>query len=259
MASSRREKELARQRAARQAARRAEALARRKRRNAVVASAVAVVLVVVAAVWIGLASRSDDPAAAAGAAPAPSAAPGTCAYPPGRPASKPAPVPSTQDVERQQPFTATLTTSQGTVVLALDSAAAPCTVNSFRSLAGAQFFDDTPCHRLTASPQLKVVQCGDPSGTGSGSPGYEFADENLAGATYPRGTVAMANSGPGTNGSQFFLVYADSQLPPSYTPFGTVTAGLDVLEKVAAGGSTPPGDGKPVLPLQITGVQVAPA
>jgi len=253
VASSRREKELARQRAARQAARRAEALAKRKRRNAVLASVAAVLLVVGAAVGIGLASRSDEPE------PPPSAAPGSCAYPAARAAAKPAPVPSTQDVERQQPLTATLTTSQGTVVLTLDTAGAPCTVNSFRSLATAKFFNDSPCHRLTSSASLKVVQCGDPTGTGSGGPGYEFADENLAGATYPRGTVAMANSGPGTNGSQFFLVYADSQLPPSYTPFGTITAGLDVLEKVAAAGSTPPEDGKPVLPLQITDVQVAPA
>ena len=69
----------------------------------------------------------------------------------------------------------------------------------------------------------------------------------------------MANSGPGTNGSQFFLVYADSQLPPSYTPFGTITSGLEVLEKVAAAGSTPPEDGKPVLPVTLTDVQVAPA
>lgn len=261
MASSRREKELARQRAARQAARRAEAQAKRKRRNAVLGATVAVLLVLGAAVAIGLASRSDEPDDTVAAPPAPPAppAPGSCAYPAAEKASKSAPVPSTQDVERQQPFTATLTTSQGPVVLTLDSAGAPCTVNSFRSLAAAKFFNDSPCHRLTSSAALKVLQCGDPTGTGSGGPGYAFADENLTGATYPRGTVAMANSGPGTNGSQFFLVYADSQLPPSYSPFGKITAGLDVLEKVAAAGSTPPQDGKPILPVTLAEVQVAPA
>ena len=258
MASSRREKELARQRATRQAARRAEALAKRKRRNAVIGSAVAVLLVLGAAVAIGLASRSDEPDDVA-AAPSAPPAPGSCAYPAAEKAARAAPVPSTQDVERQQALTATLTTSQGPIVLTLDSAGAPCTVNSFRSLATAMYFNDSPCHRLTSSAALKVLQCGDPTGTGTGGPGYAFADENLAGATYPRGTVAMANSGPGTNGSQFFLVYADSQLPPSYTPFGTITSGLEVLEKVAAAGSTPPEDGKPVLPVTLTDVQVAPA
>ena len=257
MASSRREKELARQRAARQAARRAEALAKRRRRNAVLGSVVAVLLVLGAAVAVGLANRSDQPDEPA-AAPSAPPAPGSCNYTPAQMASKPAPLPPTQDVERQQPLTATLTTGQGPVVLTLDSAGAPCTVNSFRSLAAATFFNDSPCHRLTSSAALKVLQCGDPTGTGSGGPGYAFADENLDGATYPRGTVAMANSGPGTNGSQFFLVYADSQLPPSYTPFGTITSGLDVLEKVAAAGSTPPEDGKPVLPVTLTDVQVAP-
>ena len=86
-----------------------------------------------------------------------------------------------------------------------------------------------------------MLQCGDPTGTGTGGPGYQFQDENLTatavtGGTYPAGTVAMANSGPDTNGSQFFLVYKDSQLPPSYTPFGTITGGLDVLQKIAAAG-----------------------
>src|SRR5947209_6377383 len=109
----------------------------------------------------------------------------------------------------------------------LDTAAAPCTVNNFRSLIARHFYDNTPCHRLTTQG-IYVLQCGDPSGKGTGGPGYTFADENLKGAKYPRGTVAMANSGPGTNGSQFFLVYKDTQLDPNYTPFGTITKGLDI-------------------------------
>lgn len=155
-------------------------------------------------------------------------------------------------------FAVTLTTSQGPITFEAPSAKAPCTVNSFRSLAESGYFNDTPCHRLTTAG-ISVLQCGDPTGTGKGDPGYKFPDENLEGATYPRGTVAMANSGADTNGSQFFLVYADSSLPPSYTPFGTITAGLDVLDKVAAAGveaGARPSDGKPTLPVQISTVQV---
>ncbi len=268
MASSKREKELARQRAERQAARRAAAAARRRQRNAVLASVLAVVLVAGAAIGLAVATQSggDDELAApdanlsAGpsAEPSPDASPlppGSCLYTPtADAASKPAPLPPAQDVEDTQVFTATVATSQGPIVLELDSAAAPCTVNSFVSLAQAGYFTDTPCHRLVTSG-IQVLQCGDPSGSGSGGPGYEFADENLEGATYPKGTVAMANAGPGTNGSQFFLVYADTTLAPDYTPFGTITAGLDVLEKVAAGGTT---GTAPTLPVQITAVEVTP-
>jgi peptidyl-prolyl cis-trans isomerase B (cyclophilin B) len=131
-------------------------------------------------------------------------------------------------------------------------------VGSFRSLATAGFFNDTPCHRLVVQPQFGVLQCGDPSGTGSGGPGYTFNDENLTGATYPKGTVAMANSGPNTNGSQFFLVYTDTQLGPNYTPFGRITSGLDVLQKVAKGGvNGTGGDGAPKIPVQLQKVTVA--
>jgi peptidyl-prolyl cis-trans isomerase B (cyclophilin B) len=155
--------------------------------------------------------------------------------------------------------TATLTTNQGTITISLDAARAPCTVNSLSFLAGKKYFDATPCHRLTTSG-IFVLQCGDPSGTGAGNPGYHFAGENLAGATYPAGTVAMANAGPGTNGSQFFLVYQDTTLQPNYTPFGTITGGLDVVRKVAiagADGSHGPGDGAPRLAIHISTLRVA--
>jgi peptidyl-prolyl cis-trans isomerase B (cyclophilin B) len=160
--------------------------------------------------------------------------------------------------DRTGKFVATLDTNRGTVKFDLLTDKAPCTVGSFRSLANAGFYNDTPCHRLVVQPGFGVLQCGDPSGTGSGGPGYTFKDENLAGATYPKGTVAMANSGPNTNGSQFFLVFTDTQLPPSYTPFGKITSGLDVLTKVAAGGvNGSGGDGAPKLPVQLQKVTVA--
>ncbi|WP_406641952.1 peptidylprolyl isomerase [Amycolatopsis sp. WGS_07] len=158
--------------------------------------------------------------------------------------------------------------NQGLLPLKLNRAQAPCTVQSFLHLAANGFYNQTTCHRLTAYPTLKVLQCGDPSGTGEGGPGYKFRDElptTLPPApsdptgkrrTYARGLLAMANAGPATNGSQFFVVYGDSSLLPNYTVFGTVgSAGLRTLDRVAAGGiqpdaDTPPGktpvDGKPV-------------
>ncbi|HVT20280.1 MAG TPA: peptidylprolyl isomerase [Mycobacteriales bacterium] len=148
-------------------------------------------------------------------------------------------------------YTATIVTNCGTIVATLDGKDAPHTVNSFKFLAGKGYFDDTSCHRLTTSG-IFVLQCGDPTGTGRGGPGYTIPDENLKGATYPTGTLAMANTGaPHTGGSQFFFVYKDTQLPPQYTPFGTVTKGLGVLLRVAAAGSNPPEDGSPVQPVVI--------
>jgi peptidyl-prolyl cis-trans isomerase B (cyclophilin B) len=274
LASSKRERELARQRAARQAARRAERERRRKQRNAVVAGTVVVLLAlgaVAAAVVTNRGGSKDRLAsgAPAGASTGPSSAPsgsaqpasGACSYPssgsPARPVQPPGP-----DVDRTTPLAATVVTDQGEIPITLRTQAAPCTVHSFQHLASAGFFKNTPCHRLTEQG-IFVLQCGDPTGTGSGTPGYSFADENLTGATYPRGTVAMANSGPNTNGSQFFLVYKDSQLPPQYTPFGTIApAGLAVLDKIAAAGATAPdasGNTAPKTPVKIIDVAVAPA
>ncbi|WP_019925856.1 peptidylprolyl isomerase [Nocardia sp. BMG111209] len=138
-------------------------------------------------------------------------------------------------------YSATLQTNCGPITVSLDAANAPHTVNSFVFLAGQQYFDHSRCHRLTTAG-IFVLQCGDPTGTGHGGPGYRFQDENLAGAVYPAGTLAMANSGPNSNGSQFFLVYKDSQLPANYTPFGRVTGGMDVLQNIAGGGTA---DGSP--------------
>ena len=174
-----------------------------------------------------------------------------------QPAVKEVLYPPITDVETTQIYVATLTTDQGPIEIELNTPDAPCTVNNFRSLLARHFYDNTPCHRLTTQG-IYVLQCGDPTGKGTGGPGYTFADENLEGAKYPRGTVAMANSGPSTNGSQFFLVYKDTQLDPNYTPFGTITKGLDLIEKVAAAGATPDGDGKPKMAITILSAHAAP-
>ncbi|GAA2166096.1 protein kinase domain-containing protein [Actinomadura napierensis] len=147
---------------------------------------------------------------------------------------------------------ASMKTNLGTLDIDLDAAKAPCTVNSVMYLAGKKYFDGTHCHRLTTDASLKVLQCGDPSGTGTGGPGYRFPDENLGEAAYARGTVAMANAGPGTNGSQFFILYGDAtSLPKSYTVFGHVTSGLDIVDKVARAGAEPAEDGAPKLRVTI--------
>ncbi len=149
-------------------------------------------------------------------------------------------------------YTARIETNCGGIVVALDGKHAPHTVNSFAFLADHGYFDNTPCHRLTTSG-IFVLQCGDPTGSGTGGPGYTIPDENLEGATYPAGTVAMANTGqPHTGGSQFFFVYAKTPLPPQYTPFGHVVTGLDVLRKIARNGTESGGpDGAPAQPVVI--------
>ncbi len=176
--------------------------------------------------------------ASTGSAPAPTAPPGStvCSYLPSqRPAAKEVSLPpAVEPATGTTPATIALTGDE--VVIELDTATTPCTVGSFVHLAQSGYFDDTPCHRLTADPSLSVLQCGDPSGTGGGGPGYTFPDETNPEMRYPAGTVAMANAGPDTNGSQFFLVYQDSTLPPDYTVFGTITAGIDVLQRHCGAG-----------------------
>jgi peptidyl-prolyl cis-trans isomerase B (cyclophilin B) len=154
----------------------------------------------------------------------------------------------------------TIVTNRGTLRIRMLTSAAPCTVNSFRFLASRHYFDGTHCHRLTTSG-IYVLQCGDPSGTGSGGPGYMFQDENLVGASYPAGSVAMANAGPDTNGSQFFITYKDSSISPLYTPFGRVVGnGLDVVRYVAAGGcdnANGAGDGHPRRFIRFTSLRLS--
>jgi len=160
-------------------------------------------------------------------------------------------------------WTSTLTTSAGDLTLTLDGAAAPQAVASFVSLAESGYFDGTSCHRLTTSG-IYVLQCGDPTGTGTGGPGYSFGpvENPPSDGVYPAGTVAMARQGGNAEsmGSQFFLVYEDSTIPSDaaggYTVFGTITSGLDVVQAVAdAGTQDGSGDGSPATPVTIEGVE----
>jgi peptidyl-prolyl cis-trans isomerase B (cyclophilin B) len=146
-------------------------------------------------------------------------------------------------------YTMTLQTSCGPIAVALEAAKAPHTVNLLNFLAADHFYDGSFCHRSVTSASLTVLQCGDPTGTGSGQIGFTIGEENLKGATYPRGTLAMAKtSAAHSTGSQFFLVDKDSQLPPQYTVAGHISSGLDVLDKLMAvgdDGSSPAGGGTP--------------
>jgi peptidyl-prolyl cis-trans isomerase B (cyclophilin B) len=148
-------------------------------------------------------------------------------------------------------YTASINTNLGPITIDLANSKATCTVNSFVHLASADFWNGTQCHRMSNSDSLYMLQCGDPTAKaslklscssttiGTGGPGYEFASENLTGATYPAGTVAMANTGTAdSNGSQFFLVFKQTGLPADYTPFGKITSGLGILQNVAKAGTT---------------------
>ncbi len=182
----------------------------------------------------------------------------TCSYPSdGRGAAREVEPPPEQaqfggDVE------ATVELSQGELGTTLDAGQAPCAVNSFVSLAEQGYFDDTPCHRLTTEG-IYVLQCGDPTGTGTGGPGYSFDDELSGDEEYPAGTIAMANAGQDTNGSQFFLVYEDTPLPPQYTVLGSLDDGsLDLLDDIAANGTEGGApDGAPAEDVTIEAVTVA--
>jgi len=254
-------------------------LAKRRRRNlAIIATVVAVAVVVVAALVItGVFSgdsSSSDAAGSKSSAPATGAAATTnadgtisCTYSPdksGNPNLKDAGTPPTPD-KTPTKGTATLlmSTNQGDLTLTLDRTKAPCAAASFAYLASKKFFDGSPCHREVNEPTFGVLQCGDPTGSGSGGPTYKFAQEIPKGTTYPRGTIAMANTGqPNSTGSQFFLCFTDTQLSPDYTPVGTVDqAGLAVLDKVAAAGNdgsfaAQAGGGAPKLPVTINTMTV---
>jgi len=158
-------------------------------------------------------------------------------------------------IDPNKRYTAEMVTSKGTMTIALDPIAAPKTVNNFVVLARYHYYDGIVFHRVIPG---FVLQGGDPEGTGRGGPGYRFEDELPPPGRYELGSLAMANAGPDTNGSQFFLVYKDSQLPPNYTVFGTIDAtGLATLDKIAAAGVAGGGeDGKPATPVTITSVRL---
>jgi peptidyl-prolyl cis-trans isomerase B (cyclophilin B) len=249
-----RRRQLAREKFLRQQQRRTAARRKARTRNAVIASALGVILVGSLALYTTGALK-DDGKETAGAEVTPSATstpPDPCDKPAkGKVESMSWKKEPAMTIDKSAKYTMRLETTCGDIDVAMKPSAAPHTVNSFDFLAGKGYFDHTKCHRLTTNG-IYVLQCGDPTASGSGGPGYQIKDENLKdkslkGNVYPAGTVAMANSGPNTNGSQFFLVYQDSQLPPNYTPFGTVSeAGLKVLKKIAAAGeNTGAGDGAP--------------
>jgi len=163
----------------------------------------------------------------------------TCDYPDAEAAAKAVEKPSAEAPKTGE-VKVTIATNSGEITATLVRDATPCTVNSFVSLAEQGYFDDTTCHRLVPG---FVLQCGDPSATGGGGPGYSFADELSGSEVYGRGVLAMANAGPDTNGSQFFIVLADATLPPSYTVFGSVDeAGMSVADAIEAKGTR---DGAP--------------
>ncbi|MEV7992703.1 peptidylprolyl isomerase [Streptomyces sp. NPDC086077] len=262
-----RRRQLAREKFLRQQQRRTDARRRSRTRNAVIASALGVVLIGSLALYT-TGVLKDDGKTNAGAEVTESASPSKAPDPCDKPAAGKATTETwkkepAMTIDKSADYTMSLATTCGDIDVALKASAAPHTVNSFNFLAGKGYFDHTKCHRLTTNG-IYVLQCGDPTASGSGGPGYQFEDENLKdkslkGNVYPAGTVAMANSGPNTNGSQFFLVYQDSQLPPSYTPFGTVSeSGMAVLKKIAdAGESTGAGDGAPNATVVVNKATVA--
>jgi peptidyl-prolyl cis-trans isomerase B (cyclophilin B) len=170
-----------------------------------------------------------------------------------------------EKVLRRIPRTFTFATNCGNIVVTTVGAKAPITITQLATLARGGYFNDSLCHRLTTKG-LYVLQCGDPTATGGGGPNFTYRDENLPAEglyNYPAGTVAMANSGPGvngagTNGSQFFLVFADTTLGANYTIWGTITQGLDIVKAIAKAGVKGGGaDGTPNQPISIKRVTVS--
>ena len=237
-------------------------------RNRQVAMIVIAVLVVVGG-FVFLASRlntTTTPAAAPSATTSAPSSPTTatvagCTTPPEPPASITTHSKPDKSVAAGKTFTAVVTTNCGDITFQLDGTKAPQTVASFVTLAKAGYFANSPCHRLTTSG-IYVLQCGDPKGgTGTG-PGYSYGIENAPkDGKYPKGTLAMARTtDPNSNADQFFIVYKDTDLssvPEGYSIFGTVTGGMDIVEKIAAAGvSGGSGDGAPAAPISILKVAV---
>jgi len=257
VSSSKRRREIARAKAERQAQRRAAAEQGRRTRNRILAVVAVVAIAAGALTWVVLNRPSEgadiaapeetslpvedqvteepsDDATAPEGQPDPQCAPA----PEIRPDDLSWPKPPRDKPKRDTAYTMTLATNCGDIVIDTLPAEAPATVASMAFLTEEGYFDLTACHRLTTEG-IYVLQCGDPAGNGTGGPGYAIPDENLpveGEANYPAGTVAMANAGPGTGGSQFFIVYEDTTLPSGYTIWGTVSEGLDVVRGIAAAG-----------------------
>jgi len=160
---------------------------------------------------------------------------------------------STMEIDSKKSYEAILKTSMGDITIALTASATPITVNNFVALSRKSFYNNTIFHRVING---FMIQGGDPNGTGSGGPGYSFADEPFTG-DYTRGTVAMANAGPNTNGSQFFIMHKDYALPKNYVIFGKVANGIEVVDTIATAPTQPSGEGStPVNPVKVTSVEI---
>ncbi|MEV4706997.1 peptidylprolyl isomerase [Actinoplanes sp. NPDC049316] len=262
-----RQRAAARARLEKEMAERAAAAKKRRQRQAIIGSAIAVIVIAGAAVWIVSALGNDDDKSPSASAPPPGTV--ACQWIPEDGSSgaqvkdvgglPPANVPNTGK------STLTMDTNLGPITATVDLSKAPCTGAAFTFLASKKFWDGTKCHRLTTEG-IKVLQCGDPSAKGKGyrptdgqgGPNFKYPEENLptnAKPTYPKGTIAMAKTqAPSTTGSQFFIVYADTDLPADYTVLGTITKGLDIVENVAKKGSDDAngkGDGHPKQEVDI--------
>ncbi|MFE3544516.1 peptidylprolyl isomerase [Nocardia sp. NPDC059177] len=297
MPSNEQRRAAAKRKLERQLARRAEQEKKRKRLT-IAGSVLGVVVVAAAAAGVYFLTKGGDEDSTAAESsstvpttqfvntpldlpgpPPPAAKPATvdCSYPADtEPAAKPVTPPATTTVATDGPeVKVSIDSTQGPIGLSLNSAQAPCTVNSLVSLAEQGYFDQTSCHRIVASPGFGILQCGDPTATSGGGPGYSFDNEYPTDlfapddpalsqpVNYQRGVIAMANAGTspegkGTNGSQFFLVFGDTELAPNYTIFGTIDeAGLATLDKVAgAGVKNGAKDGPPAMPISFNTVTV---
>ena len=238
---------------------------RARRQRLVIVGVVAAVLVIAGTVWFfvsgptsSTASDASSTAADATGTDETSAPTTPCSYPAAGTAAKDVTAPTNLEPLNSGTVDSTIVLNGQDVPVSLNREIAPCGVNSFLSLASQGFYDNTSCHRLTVSEQLNILQCGDPSGKGNGGPGYSFATEVATDATYPVGTLALANAGPDTNGSQFFIVYGTTTLSPEYTILGTVTGdGMKVVDEIAAQGvQNGAQDGPPVATTDIAKVTV---
>ncbi|SDP21375.1 peptidyl-prolyl cis-trans isomerase B (cyclophilin B) [Nakamurella panacisegetis] len=270
MPSNQQRREAAKRKLERQLVRREER-ERGRRQRLIVIGVVATVLVVAGGIWYATtrpksSTAASDTTSTGTQTAATTSAPKTpCTYTTSGKAAKTVNKPSNTSPANTGTVDATIKLNGQDVPITLDRAAAPCTVNSFVSLASQKFYDNSPCWRLTGNSALNILQCGDPTGVGNGGPGYTFADELTKTKTYPKGTIAMANSydanqqsGENTNGSQFFIVYKDSTLSPHYTVFGKVSdAGMAVIDAIAAKGvKNNAQDGAPVAKAVIDSVTV---
>ncbi|GHJ08951.1 peptidyl-prolyl cis-trans isomerase [Micromonospora humidisoli] len=244
-----RQRAAARARLEREMAERSAKARKRRQTQAIVGAAAILVLVVAGTVWLATSLGGDDDDSTQQAAGTEGFSQCTYTEAPkeGRPAQvKDVGLPPNQQANKGTQ-TMTIDTNLGPIVAKIDRTKVPCTAGSFTHLASKGFFDNTKCHRLVTEG-IKVLQCGDPSATGkgwrqtdgTGGPSYGMAEENLPTdkrPPYPEGVIAMANSGqPGSTGSQFFIVYGDSQLDPNYTVLGTITSGMDLVKQVGAAG-----------------------